>query len=321
MSALFHHAVLGGTFDHFHLGHQAFITAACTSSAKLTLGLTQTPVRNKKLSHLIEPYSKRHQSIMKFVHDHRYSNIDIIPINDIYGTTLTDLSLDAIFVTQETYPGAQEVNQKRDTRSLPALQIITVPHVCGDDQKVINSTRIREGLINRKGISYLKFIQSRPNFSLPPALRERLRTPLGSAVNSVAGLSHLIPHGSLIITVGDIVTHHLLNTPYHPKVSIIDHHSKRRPIRLLSHLTATLFLDNPQSTINSAFGKLFLTALNQPSPQTIIVHGEEDLLALPTILLAPLNSFVIYGQNDLGMVVTRVTENQKEKAVKLLQLM
>ena len=52
----------------------------------------------------------------------------------------------------------------------------------------------------------------------------------------------------------------------------------------------------------------------------IKIQGEEDLLALPAILLAPLGSVVIYGQKDLGVVVVEVTEEKKEEVKKIINL-
>jgi len=44
-----------------------------------------------------------------------------------------------------------------------------------------------------------------------------------------------------------------------------------------------------------------------------VIKGEEDLLTLPAILLAPLGAIVIYGQKDVGAVVVEVTEEIKQK--------
>jgi GTP-dependent dephospho-CoA kinase len=51
--------------------------------------------------------------------------------------------------------------------------------------------------------------------------------------------------------------------------------------------------------------------------QLIDVSGEEDLLAIPAILLAPLSSVVVYGQFDQGIVVAHVTEQNKKRVYDL----
>jgi len=50
-----------------------------------------------------------------------------------------------------------------------------------------------------------------------------------------------------------------------------------------------------------------------------VIDGEEDLLTLPAILLAPLSSLVLYGQWDRGAVMVEVTEEMKNQVKKLLE--
>ena len=51
----------------------------------------------------------------------------------------------------------------------------------------------------------------------------------------------------------------------------------------------------------------------------IKVKGEEDLLALPAILLAPLHSIMLYGQMDMGIVMVEVTEEKKKEVMEILK--
>ncbi|MBI4226331.1 DUF359 domain-containing protein [Candidatus Roizmanbacteria bacterium] len=53
--------------------------------------------------------------------------------------------------------------------------------------------------------------------------------------------------------------------------------------------------------------------------QLIVVKGEEDILALPAILFAPLHSVVLYGQIDMGVVMVEVTEQKKKEIQKLIK--
>ena len=50
----------------------------------------------------------------------------------------------------------------------------------------------------------------------------------------------------------------------------------------------------------------------------IVVDGEEDLLALPAIALAPLTSVILYGQPDEGLVIVKVDEGIRSIATKML---
>ena len=47
---------------------------------------------------------------------------------------------------------------------------------------------------------------------------------------------------------------------------------------------------------------------------SMFVEGEEDLLALPSIVFSPLQSLVLYGMANQGVVVVEVTEESKEWA-------
>ena len=59
--------------------------------------------------------------------------------------------------------------------------------------------------------------------------------------------------------------------------------------------------------------------IKNKTKKTITIDGEEDLLVLPVILLAPLESVVFYGQRDAGMVMVRVTEEIKKQVSELLE--
>jgi len=44
----------------------------------------------------------------------------------------------------------------------------------------------------------------------------------------------------------------------------------------------------------------------------ILVKGEEDLLVIPTLLLAKNNTAIVYGQPGRGKVIVVVDEDKKE---------
>ncbi|TRZ53029.1 hypothetical protein D4R99_01610, partial [bacterium] len=58
------HVVLGGTFDHFHKGHEALLTKAFEVGKKVTIGIaTEKLYKNKFLSETIEPFEVRKKSV------------------------------------------------------------------------------------------------------------------------------------------------------------------------------------------------------------------------------------------------------------------
>lgn len=312
MSYLYQSAILGGTFDHFHIGHERLIQTAFEQATRVTIGITTTPLSpTKDFPDFIQDFSTRKSRVESFLTTYGFlSRATLIPLTDIYGTSLADPSIEAIFVTNSTLPGARAINRERRKRSLPKLAVVIVPHVLGNDRRIISSSRIRGGQIDRLGLSH----------RLPASLRKQLQTPVGPVIEGTARLAPLLSGSPIIITVGDIVSLTLYKAGYTPAISIVDYHSRRTPLSpaIISEYfpASTHELANPAGYISPAFSLIFLSALstyqNTRTPQLIAVTGEEDLLTLPTLHLAPLNSVVIYGQPDLGMVVVSVTEPIKE---------
>ncbi len=58
-----------------------------------------------------------------------------------------------------------------------------------------------------------------------------------------------------------------------------------------------------------------------PQQDRIEVDGEEDLAAIPAILMAPEGARVLYGMPGRGMVVVIVDSSARSKAKALLDLM
>lgn len=313
-------AILGGTFDHFHLGHERFIAAAFNLSQNITIGVGRGPLlANKSMARIIESYSVRENSLNSFLHKlNVLPYVNIIPINDIYGSSLTDMAIEAIFVTESTRGGAEKINIERHKLGFSPLEIVVVPYLLADDDDIISSRRIRAGEINRQGESYLKFFLQKKEYQLPNNLRPTLQNPIGTIL-PVKEMLNTIPHSTRVISVGDIVSLNLVAAGYYPAISIIDYRTRRHKIAekiiQASFPMINQKISNPAGTINKEIAGILIFSLNTYEktnhPQVIAVSGEEDLLALPAILLSPLGTYVAYGQHDLGMVVVEVTENIK----------
>jgi hypothetical protein len=75
-------------------------------------------------------------------------------------------------------------------------------------------------------------------------------------------------------------------------------------------------LINHHGTINSRtakeIGNLIQHLLVSAEEKVMKIEGEEDLLALPAIMLAPLGAVVVYGLRNKGAVVVKVSEKLKE---------
>src|SRR5258706_12772558 len=102
MPIFFSRVVLGGTFDHFHLGHQRLINTALKHSQHVIIGITRPHMyHNKQFSHLIQSFEIRKEQLEKYLKENGYINQStIISLDDIYGNTLEDQNIDAIFATE-----------------------------------------------------------------------------------------------------------------------------------------------------------------------------------------------------------------------------
>ena len=62
-------------------------------------------------------------------------------------------------------------------------------------------------------------------------------------------------------------------------------------------------------------------AFSADEPVQIMVNGEEDLAALPAIILAPVSSVVIYGLPNEGAIVVTVTADVKTRISGMMERM
>lgn len=152
--------------------------------------------------------------------------------------------------------------------------------------------------------------------------RAELKLPLGRIADSsgAARAANLVgARGGLVISVGDFCTLELLRCGVKPDVVIYDHLCKRKPddkgMRgvLDAYDGKGVKVRNPAGTICDGLERAIEAALAKGHGK-ILVEGEEDLAALPAIMLAPECSLIVYGQPDEGAVLVEATEEKKTKA-------
>ena len=149
--------------------------------------------------------------------------------------------------------------------------------------------------------------------SLPDALRSELKEPSGPIYTEPQSI--LEAAGTPIIAVGDVVTDHLLSVTV-PHVACVDGMTKRTALDEsvdLSPFDQRIDVENPAATLSEALLKALSTALDANGTTVIVVDGEEDLVAVPAIVAAPLGASVIYGQPNEGMVLATVDAELTEE--------
>jgi pantetheine-phosphate adenylyltransferase len=138
---------VGGTFDKFHQGHRLLIKKAFQVGDQVLIGVTSDKFGGIKGE--IEPCNVRMSNLNSLLEEQ--SNYIISRLDDPYGVTVDDETIDAIVVSPETEPTAFKINQIRGEKGMKPLDIITISMVLAEDGKPISSTRIRRGEIDPKG--------------------------------------------------------------------------------------------------------------------------------------------------------------------------
>lgn len=146
--------------------------------------------------------------------------------------------------------------------------------------------------------------------SLPEELRGELKDPFGPVFTDAEAL--LEAAGAPLVTVGDVVTYHLLQAGRTPDVAVIDGKTKRTAVddRIREGIAGFDVRDeveNPAATLTADLLMALRRALDRDGSTVIVITaGEEDLAAVPAIVAAPTGAAIVYGQPDAGMVLATV---------------
>lgn len=323
MAKKFNNVAVGGTFDLLHKGHETLLGAAFKNGANVTIGIT-TDAMNKKTQNItFQNQNQRIKSVKDFLKKNNLiKNAKVVLINDIYGPTLKDKTIDALIVSKETVKGAQLINSARTEKKLKRLPVITVSLVLAQDKKPISSTRILNGEIDRFGKSYKTYLAKITDKKFNEQLRTKLKKPFGMVKKSISKNLN-----EPVFAVGDATTANLLKAKISPKLSVIDFHVQRKPA--FSSLNQLGFIQsNPDFVVKNEAGRVTKSLISEIEKaikstfnnQVILINGEDDLAVIPIILLCPLGSTVFYGQPNRGVVQVDVVEGTKEKLLTLLNL-
>ena len=160
---------------------------------------------------------------------------------------------------------------------------------------------------------------------LPESLREYLRWPLGKLVHGEAILP-AIGGASPVVTVGDFCTLDLVARGRSPDLCLVDFKTKRQEDPELRDAlqrigSVVMRVTNPAGTITPDAWRVISEAFKSKERVRVEVRGEEDLLALVCIALAPSSAAVLYGLPSQGVVVMRPDEAAKSRAMDVLRRM
>lgn len=307
----YHKLAMGGTFDHFHVGHKYFIDFGAKLADKLIIGLTTNKLlQGKKLADQIEDFQTRKKNIIRYCKKNNYQCL-IIPLDNPYGPTIDrEEKIGALAVTEFTTNGAKAINDLRLTMGMRSLPTHVCPMLKDKNGQAISSTRIRAGQINRHGDIYLSLFSQ--VIKISDNIKSILSKPQGKIVESVKNSKNKI------ILVGDTTLRRALEQNWIFDLAIFDAKEQRKKIPLLiPKKNIDLEAINKAGEISSDLTSKINQAINN-NYKYLFVDGEEDLAALVIAMIAPLGTKLYYGQPDQGLVEVEVSEKIKEKFFDIL---
>jgi len=152
---------------------------------------------------------------------------------------------------------------------------------------------------------------------LPEDMRDFLKEEPGPVLVGDE-LLKVAKQAKLLVSVGDYCTMDLITRGRPPDIAVVDFKTKREEKLEYAHVL-------------EAFGELVMEVVNPPAMITreawlavseafkskkrvrLDIRGEEDLLSLVCVALAPLGTTVVYGMPGKGAVVVLVDSREKSK--------
>ena len=159
------------------------------------------------------------------------------------------------------------------------------------------------------------------------SVRQQLKNPVGLLIEGKSvdcndalrkAVEKVKPSPSIF--VGDTISRNAEASGIVADVIIVDNLEKRHESasRISPGERNILRLKNAPGTIDADAWDVIRSAI-QKRKSMVMVEGEEDLLTLVAVVLAPLGSLVAYGQPDRGIVIVVVSDAEKSLAEKIIR--
>ncbi len=150
-----------------------------------------------------------------------------------------------------------------------------------------------------------------------------LKRPLGLLIEdgkvSKDILEHMLKGAGMVISVGDATTERLVSLGLVPDIQIVDGRERRYARDEVKRMhRSEVRCSNPAGTVSKDAMDAIKKALILEKPVRVYVDGEEDLLGLAVLRLAPDGSIILYGQPLEGIVLLRVDEESRGRFKHLL---
>ena len=143
---------MGGTFDIIHMGHLALLSSAFEISDKVIIGLTSDELAAKKGKTPNNDYKKRFENLISLISEEfQNHSFQISKLDDDFGPAVLEKGVEALVVSGETSNQGNVLNELREKKKLPPVQIITVSMILAKDGERISTTRIKNSEIDTEG--------------------------------------------------------------------------------------------------------------------------------------------------------------------------
>ena len=147
-------AVLGGTFDHLHVGHHALLASAFDVGREVAIGLTtdRFVAENAKPDVArVQSYTVRRAALARWL-GRSFPGRDwrIVPLENSFGRSV-EPEVDVLVVSRDTEAGGREVNRERRRLGRRTIPLVIVPLALADDLEPVSSRRVRAGMIGTDG--------------------------------------------------------------------------------------------------------------------------------------------------------------------------
>ncbi len=167
-----------------------------------------------------------------------------------------------------------------------------------------------------------------PMLVLTGAQRQKLKQPLGELITGtpsecIRALKEVLgkEKPSSLLLVGDTVSRNAIQSGIRPDVTVIDNKEMRAEAMHFEYQNEHFFrAKNAAGTIDLEAWEAIEKA-TRTSNSIILVEGEEDLLALIVIIVAPSGALVVYGQPQQGIVLVRVSPEKKKEVERIVEEM
>ncbi len=143
---------MGGTFDIIHRGHLTLLSSAFEISDKTIIGLTSDELAKKKGKVPFNNYQTRFENLSSIISkEFPKASFQISKLDSDFGPAVLEKGVEALVVSDETSNQGKILNDLREEKNLPPVQIITVPMFLAKDGTRISTTRIKNSEIDTEG--------------------------------------------------------------------------------------------------------------------------------------------------------------------------